>query len=357
METSVVERFLLGFEGTSLPEELSALLAQGLAGVTIFHRNFTSPEGLRLLTREIRRAASRPVLISIDQEGGTRFALPEPFTIWPTPAELGLVGDAAVVEQMARAMARELRAAGCNLNFAPMLDLAMNPASPVTTERSLGADPRKVARLGAAFIRGLQGGGVLACAKHYPGHGDTQVDPHVDLPVFHGTIDRLKHVELVPFAEAISSSVPVIMTAHILLSQIDPERPASLSRVMLSKILRQQMGFRGVILADDLGMGAIAQRLGPGDAAVETFLAGSDLALLCHDWSAVRPALEATQKALDHGLIHEAKQQASHRRIESLRAEAEAGADEVPGLDVVGCAEHRALAEEIRARIAQARER
>ncbi len=350
----VAERFLLGFEGTNLPDELAILLEQGLGGVAIFQRNFENPERLRALTEQIHRAAGRPVLVGIDQEGGTRFALKEPFTVWPTPTELGLLDDPRLVEQMATAIARELRAVGCNLNFAPMLDLAINPASPVTTERSLGADPRKVARLGAAFIRGLSAGGVLACAKHYPGHGDTQVDPHEDLPVFGGALERLNQVELLPFAEAISAGVPLIMTAHILLPEIDPARPASLSRMMLSGMLRQRLGFRGVVLADDLGMGAIARRLRPGDAAVEAIQAGSDMAMLCHNWAAARGALERVQQAYASGQFDAAEWQATHTRIETLRTRAEPDAPPRPALEVVGCHEHRALAAEIRARIARA---
>jgi beta-N-acetylhexosaminidase len=355
-EASVLGKFILGFHGTTLPDELAALLKQGLAGVALFHRNFENLEGLRGLTREIRRAAGRPVLIGIDQEGGTRYALQAPFTVWPAPAALGRLDDAQLIERMARAMARELEAVGCNLNFAPMLDLATNPASPVTQHRSFGADPHRVARLGAAFIRGLAAEGILACAKHFPGHGDTQVDPHEDLPVFHGTAERLEGVELVPFAQAIAAGVPVIMTAHILLPHIDPERPASLSRRLLLETLRQRFGFDGAILADDLGMGAVARRFGPGDAAVETFLAGSDLALLCHDWTAVGPALAGVAKALHNGRFEPAEWQASQQRVGELRARAEAGARKDNSLDVVGCTEHRALAEEIRARTAEAME-
>jgi len=355
-KTQVLQKFLLGFRGTTLPDELAALLEQGLAGVAIFHRNFENPEGLRLLTDGIRLAAGRAVLIGVDQEGGTKFSLPEPFTQWPSPSRLGRLDDAQLAEQMARAMAREIRAAGCNLNFAPMLDLAMNPASPVTHHRSFGADPHKVAQLGAAFIRGLAAEKVLSCAKHFPGHGDTQVDPHEDLPVFHGTAERLGRVELVPFAEAISAGVPVIMTAHILLPQIDRERPASLSRTVLLRKLRQQLGFGGLILADDLGMGAIAHRFGPGEAAVETFLAGSDLALLCHDWAAVGPAFEAVRKALESRRFNTDEWQASQRRIQELCSRTEPGTRESDSLEVVGCAEHRALAAEIRARAERAQE-
>ena len=351
-DSSVAPRFLLGFAGTTLPDELRALLAQGLAGVAIFRRNFTSLEGLRALTHELRRAAGGPVLIAMDAEPGGPFSLPEPFTQWPAADELGALDDAPLVEQMAGALARELRAVGANLDFAPMLDLHTNPVSPVTTKRSFGPDPHKVARLGVAFVQQMSAEGVLCCAKHFPGHGDAQMDPHEDLPIFEGTAQRLDSRELVPFAAAINAGVQTIMTAHILLPKIDPERPASLSRKMLSETLRERMEFPGAILADDLGMGAIARRHGAGDAAVQTLRAGSDIAMLCHDWSLVRPALEAVQRARHDGRLSENEWRASHERIEWLRAAAESASRETPALDVVGCAEHCSLAEEIRARIA-----
>ncbi len=333
---SVLARFLLGFEGDSLPAELAEYLAQGLAGVVLYQRNYSSVEHLRELTAEIRRAAGRPVLIGIDQEGGTRFALREPFTAWPSAAELGRAGDLQLVEEMARAMAVELRAAGCNLNFAPMLDLHVNAESPVTKDRSFGADPHGVARMGVAFDRGLRAGGVLSCAKHFPGHGDAAVDPHLDLPVFKGTMERLESAELVPFAAAVAAGVPMIMTAHILLPQIDPENPASLSRVVLYGVLRRHMGFRGVILADDLGMGAIAKRYAPGEAAVQTLRAGTDIAMLCHDWSAVAPAITAVEKARKENLFDEAEWEESLERIERACAMADFR-EPRPPVEVIGC--------------------
>src|SRR5258708_38239927 len=260
---SVLARFMLGFDGDTLPAELAGYLERGLAGVVLYKRNFRSIEGLRELTAEIRRAAGRPVLIGIDQEGGTRFALPEPFTGWPSAAELGRAHDIGLTEQVARAMAVELRIAGCNLNFAPMLDLNVNPESPVTKDRSFGADPRLVAKMGVAFDHGLRAGRGLSCAKHFPGHADTLVDPHHDLPVFSGTMERLESAELVPFAAAVAAGVPMVMTAHILLPQIDADRPASLSRKMLNGVLRRRMGSSGVILADDLSTCALARRAVP----------------------------------------------------------------------------------------------
>jgi beta-N-acetylhexosaminidase len=347
---SVLARFMLGFDGDSLPGELGEYLARGLAGVVIYQRNFTSAEGLHKLTSAIRQAAGRPVLIGIDQEGGARFALREPFTQWPSAANLGKIGDAESAAQIAHAMATEIRAVGCNLDFAPMLDLHVNPESPVTRDRSFGADPYLVAGLGAAFDRGLRSGGVLSCAKHFPGHGDAAVDPHSDLPVFAGTMERLESTELVPFTAAVAAGVPLIMTAHILLPRIDPDHPASLSRSMLDGVLRRRMRFGGVILADDLGMGAIARRLGPGEAAVQTLRAGTDMAMLCHEWSSVAPAIEAVRQAHHEGRFDESEWRESLNRIERACAQAEETSS-VPPLSVVGCEDHRLLSMRIRGKL------
>jgi beta-N-acetylhexosaminidase len=346
---SVLARFMLGFEGASLPGELAEYLASGLAGVVLYQRNFSSAQGLKDLALSIRQAAGRPLLIGIDQEGGTRFALREPFTSWPSAAELGRLGDTESAEQVSCAIATELRAVGCNLNFAPMLDLHVNPESPVTMDRSFGTEPHLVAKMGVAFDRGLRAGGVLSCAKHFPGHGDAAVDPHLDLPVFAGTVQRLESVELVPFAAAVAAGVPIIMTAHILLPQIDPENPASLSRTILDGVLRRRMRFNGVILADDLGMGAIAKRYGPGEAAVQTLFAGTDIAMLCHDWAHVRPAIAAVRKAKQEGRFEENEWNASLDRIERACIQAEVPGIR-PSISILGCEEYRRLAAEIRGR-------
>src|SRR6202790_1075108 len=333
---SVIARFMLGFDGDSLSSELAGYLSRGLAGVVLYQRNFKSAVGLRELALEIRQAAGRPVLIGIDQEGGTRFALREPFTAWPSAAELGRVGDVDSVEKVGHAIAMELRAVGCNLNFAPMLDLHVNSESPVTRDRSFGSDPHLVARMGAAFDRGLRSGGVLSCAKHFPGHGDAAVDPHLDLPVFGGTMERLESAELVPFAAAIASGVPLVMTAHILLPQIDPENPASLSSTMLEGVLRRRMRFGGVILADDLGMGAIAKRYSPGESAVQSLRAGTDIAMLCHDWCAVAHAIAAVRRAREELGLDEVEWRASLDRIERVCVQAETSGLR-PSIGILGC--------------------
>jgi beta-N-acetylhexosaminidase len=347
---SVLARFMLGFEGQSLPSELAEYLSQGLAGVVIYQRNFASASHLLELTSAIRRAAARPVLIGIDQEGGTRFALKEPFTVWPSATELGRIGDAQLVEQVARGIALELSAVGCNVNFAPMLDLHVNSESPVTKNRSFGADPHLVARMGVAFDRGMRSGGVLSCAKHFPGHGDAAVDPHHDLPVFGESMERLESAELVPFVAAITAGVPLVMTAHIMLPRIDPDVPASLSRFLLYEVLRRRMQFAGVILADDLGMGAIANRYDPGESAVRTLRAGTDMAMLCHDRSAVAPAITAVRNAKREDQFDEDEWRLSLDRIGRACSNAEASGPR-PSLDILGRDEHLLLAKEIRARL------
>lgn len=347
----VARRFMAGFEGTKLPAAMRELLAQGLAGVTVYARNFTNIEELAGLNGEIRAAANGPVLIGMDQEGGTRFSLPAPFTQWPSPGQLGALGNASAVLDVARAIGRELSAVGCNLNFSPMLDLHTNPSSPVTMVRSFGADPALVGRMGAAFLKGLAETGVLGCAKHFPGHGDTYVDPHKSLPIFHGTAERLDQVELVPFAAAIAAGAATIMTAHILLPKIDAENPASLSRTMLTSTLRQRMNFQGLILADDLGMGAIAKRYTPGEAAVATFAAGTDIAMICHDETLIPEALSATTGAVEEGNLKFEEWILASRRIN--RVLGTISQTNANPLDVVGCAEHQALAKSLREKIAR----
>lgn len=341
----VLSKFILGFPRRELPTDLRAYLAGGLGGVILFPRNFSGIDELHSLCEEIHRAAGRSVLICIDQEGGPRFSLPEPFTQWPSAEELGALDDLAVVEKIAAALGSELQAAGCNLDFAPMLDLHLHRESAVTKQRSFGTDPKHVGECGAAFARGLRNAGVLACAKHFPGHGDTKLDPHETLPSFDGSMERLHEMELVPFARLIQDAVPMIMTAHILLPRLDADAPATLSRTILTTMLRESMRFEGVILADDLGMGAIRERLGQEKAAIETFRAGSDMALLCHEWSDVRPVLEATAEALQSGVFAHPEWQASQRRIQRVIESTDNAMARRHSLEIVGCEKNGAMAE------------
>ena len=339
VSAEVLEKLIVGFHGRHLPDELRDLLATRARRGGSVSPEFQRRGGIRSLTAEIKRAAGKPVLIGIDQEGGTRFSLPEPFTQWVSPEELGKLDDPELVETQAAALARELRSVGCNLDFAPMLDLHSHPNSPVTLGRSFGSAPEKVSRLGAAFARGLDKEEVLACAKHFPGHGDATVDPHLDLPIFRGDLTRLMSTELVPFIELISAKVPMIMTAHIFLPEIDADFPASLSRKMLHGILRDA-DFDGVILADDLAMGAIAKVRAAAESAVLTFQAGSDMALICHDWNLVVPTIERLSSARNRGEFDRDQWEAGRNGpIQRLRQKLKSAKKSMPALGVVGIAD------------------
>jgi beta-N-acetylhexosaminidase len=259
-----------------------------VGGVILFARNIEAPEQVWELCRDLQReavaASGLPLLISVDQEGGPVQRLKAPFTIIPPARKLGLMGSALRVEALARQTARELSLVGINVNLAPVLDVARGPDCP-QWERSFGADPELVAALSAAAIRGYRDGGVLPVAKHFPGLGDTRVDSHLDLPRSQSK-DPSRKQDLVPFRRAVAEKVPLIMTAHLVVPEWD-SRAGTLSPVILQEKLRRDLGFKGVIITDDLEMGAIANRQQVPQGAQEALAAGADLLLICNNQQAV----------------------------------------------------------------------
>ncbi|MBI4477771.1 MAG: beta-N-acetylhexosaminidase [Acidobacteria bacterium] len=295
---------MVGFDGTTVSTELKALAREfDIGGVVLFARNVEAPEQVAELVHDVQRLArDTPLWVAIDQEGGRVARLRRPFTEWPPMQALGLSGDDHLAEEFACALALELRTVGISLDFTPVLDIPTNPNNPVIGDRAIADRPEEVARLGAVVIRTLQRYGVAACGKHFPGHGDTSVDSHLDLPVVEHPPDRLRAVELVPFRAAIAEQVASIMVAHILVPSLDAERPASLSRSVVRDLLRTELAFEGLILTDDLGMRAIADRYTLERSAVAAIGAGSDAVLLCdtnHERHAA--ALEAIVRGVESG--------------------------------------------------------
>jgi beta-N-acetylhexosaminidase len=291
-----------GFNGQQIPPELRSLAKEfGLGGVILFARNVSEPEQVAELAFETSRLVPDPPLwVSIDQEGGRVARLKAPFTEWPPMATLGRSGDVRLAERFARALAAELKAVGITLDYAPVLDIHTNPKNPVIGDRALAEKAEDVARLGAAIIRTLQSEGIAACGKHFPGHGDTSTDSHIELPLVEHAPDRLRHVEFIPFRAAIEAGVATIMTAHVLVPALDDKRPASLSRHIVYDLLREELKYDGVILSDDLEMKAIAAEYDVPSAAVLAIQAGCDAALICsgdHDTQAA--ALEALVHAVE----------------------------------------------------------
>jgi len=239
----------------------------------------------------------------------------EPFPIRPSMREFAKKADAAAAREMAREIGRELLAAGVNVNFAPVLDVDSNPDNPVIGDRSLGMDPERVAHLAAAMIEGFGEAGLVCCGKHFPGHGDTVLDSHHELPVVEAGRELLERRELVPFAEAIKARVPMIMTAHVKVPALDPYYPATISRSILNDLLREEMGFDGVIVTDDLEMGALSKNMPVTDAAFSAQRAGADLMLVCSGPEAAEEARLALVEGVRHGVIPEGDLILSARRV------------------------------------------
>jgi beta-N-acetylhexosaminidase len=300
-----------------------------VGGIILFARNIETPEQVWELCRDLQQealaACGLPLLISVDQEGGPVQRLKAPFTIIPPARQLGLEAQASQVEALARQTARELSLVGINMDLAPVLDVARGPECPLW-ERSYGQDPELVARMGAAAIRGYLTGGVFPVAKHFPGLGDTGVDSHVDLPLSQSG-DPGREMDMIPFRGAVAAGVPAIMTAHLVVPEWD-SRAATLSSIILQERLRRDLGFDGVIITDDLEMGAIATHQTAPAGAREALGAGADLLLICNNWEAIRET--ARLLTGDAALVPRARDAA--RRLTRLRERVKLPA---PGLQEV----------------------
>jgi beta-N-acetylhexosaminidase len=296
-------------------------------------------------------ASELPLWVSVDQEGGRVARLRKPFTEWPPMAVLGRSGSVELASRFAAALAAELRAVGITLDYAPVLDIHTNPKNPVIGDRALADDAELVARLGAAIVRGMQDNGVAACGKHFPGHGDTSVDSHLELPLVEHPPDRIRRVECVPFRAAIKADVAFIMTAHVLVPSLD-DKPATLSRRVVQALLRDELGFPGVILSDDLEMKAIAQSFAIPDAAVQAVVAGCDAVLICGgDVETQAATLEALVHAVEDGRIAYGRVEDALTRLRHAKERflaAPVGLARASRLQhVLGCDAHQRIAEEM----------
>jgi beta-N-acetylhexosaminidase len=311
-----------GFNGHTIPVELRSLAREfGLGGVILFARNITEPAQVADLSFDAARLVPElPCWVSVDQEGGRVARLKKPFTEWPAMATLGRSGDTGLAERFARALGAELKAVGVTLDFAPVLDVHTNPKNPIIGDRALADKAADVARLGGAIIRALQESGVAACGKHFPGHGDTATDSHVELPLVEHPLERLREVEFVPFKAAIEADVASIMTAHVFAPALDEQMPATLSRRIVDDLLRKELGFEGVIFSDDLEMKAIANHHTVPVAAVFSLAAGCDGLLICsgdHDTQAA--ALEAVIHAVEDGRLTYASVEDALKRHQRMK--------------------------------------
>ncbi len=297
---------VVGFEAPELDAETRDLLDEvAPLGTILFARNMPERDGLLALTSALRERDPAAIL-AIDHEGGRVDRLPEGFTRFPPALVMARAGEPGLLREVGRAHARELRAAGFNVNFAPVIDINSNPENSVIGDRAFGATPEEVVHNALPYLQGLAECGILGCVKHFPGHGDTSTDSHLELPVLpadsHPT-DRLRAIEMKPFARAVSQGVSLVMTAHVLCPALDAERPATLSHEIIDGCLRRSIGYQGVIVSDDLEMKAVADNYSVGEAAVMAVEAGCDLLLVCRRAELVREAHRALTAALEEGRI------------------------------------------------------
>ncbi|MET9967228.1 glycoside hydrolase family 3 protein [Streptomyces sp. NPDC006356] len=310
-----------GFTGTTAPNWLLRRLGEGLASVGLFGRNIASPEQLAALTAQLR-AERDDVLVAIDEEGGdvTRLEV-RTGSSFPGNHALGAVDDVDLTRQVASELGRRLAACGVNLNWAPSADVNSNAANPVIGVRSFGADTALVARHTAAYVTGLQSAGVAACTKHFPGHGDTAVDSHHALPRIDAALDVLSDRELSPFRAAITAGTRAVMSAHILVPALDPDHPATLSRPVLTDLLRGDLGYTGLIVTDGMEMQAIAAAYGIERGSVLAIAAGADAICVgggLADDETVRRLRDALTAAVRSGELPEERLAQAAERVREL---------------------------------------
>ena len=322
LDSDVAGLFCVGFQGTKPSLEVLDLIRRGVHGVVLFSRNVAEAEQVAQLVGDLKRAAGdRRLLVSIDQEGGrvARLRAAHGFTELPPMRALGQTGDADLARQVGGLLGRELRAVGIDQDYAPCVDVDTNPQNPVIGDRSFSRDPAQVGWLGAALAQGLQAEGVAACAKHFPGHGDTMQDSHVDLPRIQHSLERLRRMELPPFAVLARAGVASMMTAHVIFEALDPDRPATLSAPVL-RLLRHELGFDGCCISDDLEMKAVVEHFPLEEIAPGCVLAGVDALLVCHSPTVQHQAIDLIRRAVEDGRIARERIDEARARIQRLLA-------------------------------------
>lgn len=333
LEEKIGQLLVVGFEGTSAPAYLLEWLAAGrVGGVILFQRNVENPQQLALLTESLHAASKYPLLISIDQEGGTVARLREGFTESPGAMALAASGDPQLAREVSAMLGAEMHALGINWVYAPVVDVTHSIENPSVGTRSIGKDPHTVARFVREQVLGFQSAGVAATAKHFPGLGNTPIDTHVALAVIEAPLDALLQTDLVPFREVIDAGVASVMLTHVKFPAIDPQHPATFAPAIATDLLRNRMGFRGVVTTDCLEMKAITNHYGAGESAVLTVLAGVDLALFSHTPDLQREAFDALLAAANTGRLPLARINEAVDRIQAFKALYPARTNPIPSL-------------------------
>ena len=361
LKTKLGQLYFIGLEGCELlSHEAKFIVENNIAGVTLFGRNVETPEQVHKLCTDLQNLRHQlpeklPLFIAIDMEGGRVHRLSLPFTQWPALQNVGQLDSSTVAFNFARCMGLELQASGINLNFAPCVDIFSNPKNFLIEGRALSTDAAAVAKLIPPLLQGYNSANITNCVKHFPGHGDTLVDSHEELPVENTDLNLLRTRELIPFAKAFSHGADMTMTGHLLFKNIDAEFPATFSKKILGDLLRNEMGCENVIISDDLDMGALRKNFDLKDIPLLALKAGCNILLYCNEFDIPPQSLEIVLQALENKTLDAELIQSSYKRVLALKEKAfknRAHIDPPPfskAQEIIGCPEHKQLAQAIEA--------
>ncbi|WP_339308113.1 beta-N-acetylhexosaminidase [Paenibacillus sp. FSL L8-0435] len=323
LEEKIGQMILAGVQGTTLDNQTKQMITdQKVGGIIFYANNVSTLEGTAKFVqsiKEVNQSNPVPIFMSVDQEGGKVSRMPDTMESIPSSRKVGETKDNALAETMGELLARQVQLAGFNVDFAPVLDVNSNPKNPVIGDRSFGSSAELVSRMGIAEMKGLRSEGIIPVVKHFPGHGDTSVDSHLDLPVVNKTEKQLAKLEWIPFQAAVKEQVEAVMVAHILFPKLDPDHPASLSDVIIGEHLRGKFNYDGVVITDDLSMGAIAKNYKLDEAALATVKAGSDILLVAHSYESAKTIFDTLISAVKSGKITESRIDESVYRILALK--------------------------------------
>ena len=337
LDEKIGQMMIAGIPGTDLDNRSKSLIHDDKIGGFIFYdNNLDTVEQSQALINDLKaenKGNILPLFLSTDEEGGEVSRLPGDLKVLPNNDEIG-INDASFSYDVGSLLGKELHAFGMNLNYAPVLDVNSNSKNTVIGNRSFGNDPERVGELGTQMMKGMQAENILPVVKHFPGHGDTAVDSHFELPTVNKSLDELMDLELIPFKEAIDKGADVVMVAHILLPELKTEYPSSMSKEVVTDLLREKLNFKGVIMTDDMTMQAITNNYEIGEAALESVKAGNDIVLIAHDYNKAVAAINAIKSAVDAGEISEKRIDESVKRIIQLKLKYELDDDQVETADL-----------------------
>ncbi|NLY46722.1 MAG: beta-N-acetylhexosaminidase [Tissierella sp.] len=302
LEEKVGQLLVVGFEGTELDDSTREYIQDlGVGGLIFFARNIHSKEQVSTLVEDINNISNIPLFLAIDEEGGIVSRLPKEYKKLPDSISIGNTNDTDLAFDYGQLLGNRVRSIGLNLNFAPVMDIHSNPSNPVIGKRSFGTTAEVVSEMGINVAKGIKNTNVIPSIKHFPGHGDTSTDSHIELPMIDKSLDDIRNFELIPFKAAIDQDIEMIMSAHILIPSIDEEYPATLSKKILGDLLRDEMGYEGVIISDDMTMGAIVNNYSLEEASIDFLQAGGDILLVCHGVDSPRLVFDEIMKSIEIG--------------------------------------------------------